>query len=176
MKLSKLDTSVQDIRTIETRGPWASKSGGSLNVLLALPQDEVTEFLDYDHPGFDDLEQEIGVNIRGLRVYGVSDIPKDAIGGLEWHDIRTEFVSAIGGKALWQCVDVYGNEEEFVLDRNKAVLMPPGILHTYVALENDTHLQVVCNTLFIPEDKRTHDTFSKESFIALQSSEPTASK
>ena len=161
-------TSVEDIKVIDTRGPWVTKSGGSLDVLFALPQEEVNRFLDYGHPGFDRVDRETGANIRGLRVYNVSEVPKDSIGGLEWHDIRTELVSAIGGSALWQCADLDGNETEFVLDGKKSVLMPPGILHTYVALEDDTHLQVVCNTLFNPEDPRTHDTYSKELFTNMQ--------
>jgi methionine-S-sulfoxide reductase len=66
----------------------------------------------------------------------------------------------------------YGNEEEFVLDSKKSVMMPPGILHTYVALEDDTRLQVVCNTLFDPNDVRTHDTYSQEDFKRIQSIKP----
>lgn len=168
MSKHNLSTTVDDIRIIETRGPWKSKSGGSLNVLMALGQDEVEAFLDYDHPEFDALQKETGVNIRGLRTYNVSEIPKGSVGGLEWHSIRTEIVSAIGGQALWQCVDVDGGETEFVLNRDVSVLMPPGILHTYVALEDDTRLQVVCNTLFDPEDSRTHDTYSMDLFAAVQ--------
>ncbi len=168
-------TSVDDIKVIETRGPWKSKSGGNLNVLMALPQDVVTEFLDYTNPGFDSIQHETGKNIRGLRVYNVSDIPKDSIGGLEWHDIRTEYVAALGGSAVWQCVDFDGKETEFVLDAKKSVLMPPGILHTYISLEDNTRLQVVCNTLFDPEDPRTHDTYSKDTFTALREAESKTS-
>lgn len=161
-------SSVDDIRVIEKRGPWASKSGGALNVLLALPQEDVEKFLDYSHPGFQDIERGTGVNIRGLRSYDVSAIPNESIGGLEWHEIRTEFVTALGGSAVWQCVDFEGKEKEFLLDGKTSVLMPPGILHTYIAREDNTHLQVVCNTLFDPEDPRTHDTFSKDSFLEQQ--------
>jgi hypothetical protein len=168
MSEHNLSTTVHDIRTIETRGPWKSKSGGSLNVLLALPQDEVEQFLDYANPEFDAVQQATGLNIRGLRTYNVSDIPKGSVGGMEWHGIRTEIVSALGGQALWQCVDVDGGETEFVLNQDVSVLMPAGILHTYVALEDDTRLQVVCNTLFDPEDSRTHDTYSMDLFAAVQ--------
>ena len=168
MILSSISTTIQDIRTIEARGPWATKSGGSLNVLMALPQDEATMFFDANHPGFSAIEQATGVNIRGLRVYNVSDVPRGSIGGMEWHGVRTEFVSALGGKALWQCADVDGKETEFVLDGTRSVLLPPGILHTYIALEDNTRLQVVCNTLFIPEDPRTHDTYPQAAFTALQ--------
>lgn len=175
MSKHNLSTTVDDIRTIETRGPWASKSGGSLNVLMALPQEEVELFLDYGHPEFDAIQSVTGANIRGLRTYNVSEIPKGSVGGMEWHDIRTEIVSAIGGRALWQCVDIDGNETEFELDSKKSVLMPPGILHTYVALEENTRLQVVCNTLFDPEDPRTHDTYSKDLFESLQKTRAASS-
>jgi dTDP-4-dehydrorhamnose 3,5-epimerase-like enzyme len=146
-----------------------------LNVLLALPQEEVETFLDYGDPEFDAIHRETGVNIRGLRTYNVSEIPKGSVGGMEWHGIRTEIVSAIGGQALWQCVDIDGNETEFVLDGKKSVLMPPGILHTYVALEENTRLQVVCNTLFDPEDPRTHDTYSTDLFKSLQKTRASTS-
>jgi hypothetical protein len=169
MSTGRIATSVDSIRTIETRGPWKSKSGGELNVLFGLPQDEVLQFLDYDNYGFRTLEDQTGINIRGLRTYNVSNIPKDSIGGMEWHGIRTEIVTALGGSALWQCEDFFGKEEEFVLDSKKSVMMPPGILHTYVALEDDTRLQVVCNTLFDPSDSRTHDTYSQDDFRRIQS-------
>lgn len=161
-------TGIDDIRTIETRGPWTAKSGGLLNVMMALPQDEVSGFFDYSRPGFDAIEQETGVNIRGLRIYDVNKIARGNIGGMEWHAVRTEYVAALGGKALWQCTDASGRETELVLDGTRSVLMPPGILHTYVALEDNTRLQVICNTLFIPEDPRTHDTYSREDFAAFQ--------
>lgn len=162
-------TSINDIKTIETRGPWKAKSGGQLNVLMALPQEVVTDFLDYNHPGFDSIEKKTNKNIRGLRIYNVANIPKDSIGGLEWHDIRTEYVVALGGSAVWQCVDFEGKEAEFILNEKTSVIMPPGILHTYTALEDNTRLQVVCNTLFDPDDPETHDTYSKEVFERIQS-------
>jgi hypothetical protein len=164
-------TSIDDIKIVETRGPWASKSGGELNVLMALPQEVVAEFLDYYHPGFDTVQQRTGKNIRGLRVYNVNGIPKDSIGAMEWHDIRTECVVALGGSAVWQCVDFDGKETEVVLDGKTSVIVPPGILHTYIALEDNTRLQVICNTLFDPEDPLTHDTYSKELFTRLQKSD-----
>jgi hypothetical protein len=155
---------VDDIEVIKTRGPWQTKSGGELNVLFALGGQRLREFLDFDNPEFD----EIPGDMRGLRSYTVTGIPEGSIGGTEWHRARTEYIRACGGSALWQCVDLAGGEREFELDGETAVAMPPGILHTYRALEDNTGLQVVANTLFVPEDPRTHDTYSLESFYALQ--------
>lgn len=155
---------VNDINHVTERGPWKSKSGGDLTVQLALPREAALAFFDDSNPAFDTIEDESGYDIRGLRTYTVSHIPEGSIGGKEWHVARTEYVQALAGSALWQCVDFQGSEREFVLDGTSAVIMPPGILHTYEALEDDTRLQVICNTLFIPEDPKTHDTFSQESF------------
>lgn len=154
---------VQNITPIDTRGPWKSKSGGELNVLLALSRSSLHKFLDYDNPEFDRLPEDL----RGLRTYTVSDIPKNSVGGGEWHKARTEYIGALAGSALLQCVDFSGNEQEFILNGHSSIIMPPGILHTYTALEDSTTLQVLANTLFIPEDSRTHDTYSAESFYKL---------
>lgn len=159
---------VNDIKVIERQGPWQSKSGGALDVLMALPQQETEAFLDFDNPEFALIEEESGKNIRGLRSYSVRDIPKGSVGGQEWHRARTECLIALAGRALWQCVDFNGDTAEFTADEKTAILTPPGIMHTYTALEDGTRLQVICNTLFIPDDPRTHDSFDLESFRRRQ--------
>ena len=103
-------------------------------------------------------------DMRGLRSYVVEDIPKGSIGGKEWHKARTEYIRAAAGKAVLECVDLDGNEREIVLDRGHSVIIPPRILHTYQALEDHTTLQVVANTLFVPDDPRTHDTYPTDKF------------
>jgi hypothetical protein len=155
---------VDAIRIIESRGPWQSKSGGELDVLFGFDQEEVRAFLDFANPEFDRVQLESGEDIRGLRSYSVSNIPKDSIGAQEWHRARTEYVRALSGSALWTCVDFEGNERTFTLDAKTAVIIPPEILHTYQALEDNTRLQVICNTLFNPDNKLTHDSYSQESF------------
>ncbi|HTH72330.1 MAG TPA: hypothetical protein VL737_03120 [Candidatus Pristimantibacillus sp.] len=170
IKQARPNTSVDDIQVIdnsrfmEVGGRWRAKSGGFLTVQFALPKEVIGALLDYDNPAFDQVEEESGVDIRGLRSYQVEGIPQGSIGGQEWHRARTEYVTALAGSALWQCVDPSGREREFVLDGRTAVLQPPGILHTYEALEDDTRLEVVCNTLFIPDNKKTHDTFPAAEF------------
>lgn len=164
MSIERISASVEDIQVVETRGPWNSKSGGFLNVLLALSRVQTEAFLDYDNPEFERVQQESGVDIRGLRSYSVSKIPKGSIGGKEYHEARTEYVTAPLGAAVWFCVDRAGREKEFHLDGSKSVIMPPGILHTYEAQKDDTTLTVICNTLFVPEDPLTHDTYTREKF------------
>lgn len=150
---------VDDIKVVEARGPWESKSGGALNVSFALGSLELAAFLDVDNPEFTKVEAATGIDIRGLRSYRITDIPEGSIGGQEYHRARTEYVQVLAGRALWLCSDNQGNEREYELDGRTGVITPPGITHSYEALEEGTGLEVVCNTLFIPEDPRTHDTF-----------------
>jgi len=164
MKNQDIPSSISDIQVIKVKGPWNSKSGGLLNVGFALPREALTAFLDYDNPEFTAIKERSGVDIHGLRLYTVKKIPKGSIGAKEWHKARSECVSVLAGKALWQCVDLHGKKREFVLDDSISVIVPPCILHTYQALEDDTHIQVICNTLFNPEEPSTHDTYSYESF------------
>ena len=46
--------------------------------------------------------------------------------------------------------------------------MPPYILHSYMVLEEGSGLLVLANTLFNPEVKETHDTYSMQAFRELQ--------
>ena len=68
----------------------------------------------------------------------------------------------------WECEDIYRNKTEFILTQENGIWMPPFILHTYEVLENNSGLFVVANTLFVPDDPRTHDTFSADKFRELQ--------
>lgn len=164
MKKPKIIRSVDEIQTIEIRGPWPSKSGGNLNVLFNLDHDQVTAFLDYDNPEFDSMPG----NMRGLRSYKVENVPKGSIGAKECHLVRNELVFAAKGSFSWKCVDLHGNEKEIILDGNTAVMTPSGLLHIYEALEDDSTIQVVCNTGFVPEDPATHDSYSIDDFYELQ--------
>ncbi len=168
MNAPKITNTVEDIRIIETRGPWQSKSGGELNVLFQLEREDLESFLGFINPAFMAVQEETGIDIRGLRTYGVRGIPADSVGANEMHFARNELVSAIGGSALWICEDINGNQKTITLDENTSVICPAGLFHTYKALENNTHLQVICNTLFNPEDPRTHDSYGEEKFRELQ--------
>jgi len=164
MKKPKAVRSVNEVQIIEIRGPWASKSGGDLNVLFNLDHAQVTAFLDYDNPEFDSMPGDM----RGLRSYKVENVPKGSIGAKECHIARNEIVFAAKGSFSWKCIDLHGNEKEFILDGKTAVITPSGLLHIYEALEDDSTIQVVCNTGFAPEDPATHDSYSIDDFYALQ--------
>ena len=161
-------STIDTIRLIDTKGPWESKSGGKLSVLMALDAKDMAEFLNFSSTAFDDIQAETGVNIRGIRIYNVSDIAKGSVGANEFHMARTEIVSVLSGAALWRCEDIFGNVKEFTLDATQSLVVPYGILHTYTALEDNTRLQVLCNTLFEPEIAGTHDSFLLEEFKKLQ--------
>lgn len=161
-------SNISSIQQLPTKGPWHSKSGGELTVLFGLDATLLATFLDYDNPEFSAIAQRTGTDIHGLRTYNVSNIPSGSTGANEFHLARTELVTALSGRALWKCEDVYGNTTEYTLDSTTSLMVPPGILHTYTALEDNTRLQVVCNTLFNPDDPGTHDSFSSEDFRKLQ--------
>ena len=113
------------------------------------------------------MMKETGYNIKGLRSYTVSNIPKGSIGGKEWHKARSEYLYVPSGSATVQCIDLAGDEKTFTVTSKQAIIIPPGILHTYTALEDNTKLQVICNTLFIPNEPGTHDSFLPDEFYKL---------
>ncbi len=156
---------VDQIQVIEARGPWTTKSGGQLNVVMAMDFGKVQDqYLHYE----DNELARVPEDIRGLRIYTVRDLPKGSIGGTEWHRIREEMVFGLEGSVHWECEDVFGEKREFTLSAVLGVWMPPFILHTYQAREEGSGLLVFANTLFIPNNPRTHDTYSTEAFRELQ--------
>lgn len=159
--------SVNDIKLINTEGSWDTKSGATLSVLYKLGYDELQQFLTYD----DEEIAKIGVDIRGLRSYIVEGIAAGSVGANEWHRIRNEVCFSVRGSFRWVCRDTYGDEREFIVDKNCAVVTPHHILHAYTALENDTAISVLANTLFIPDDPSTHDTYLATSFPSSSSSD-----
>lgn len=108
-------------------------------------------------------------DIRGIRTYTVRGIPASKIGGEEFHKIRKEFIFVLEGKVEITLEDLGGETETSVITPNQAIYVPPLTLHTYKTLEDNSGLLVICNTLFIPEDQRTHDTYGLEEFRKLQS-------
>ena len=156
---------VNDVQIIETRGPWNTKSGGKLNVVFAMPLATVQDrYLHYETTELDRVPSDI----RGLRVYTVRDLPNGKIGGIEWHRVREEMVFALEGSVHWMCEDLFGGKRDFVLTTGVGVWMPPFILHAYEVKEESSGLFVIANTLFVPDDPRTHDTYSMETFRELQ--------
>jgi len=163
--MQRTHASVEDIEILEFRGPWQSKSGGELNVLFAIPYDILqSKYFNYDSEELKDIPEDV----RGLRSYAVSKIPKGSIGANEWHKIRHEMVFATRGSFRWTCEDLQGNKKEFVLNSGQGAWTPPYLLHTYEALEDDSTIMVIANTLFNPDEPATHDSFSAEDFRDLQ--------
>ena len=156
---------VVEFKQTHTKKIFKTKSGGDLSVLFALPFELVGKFFRYD-------KQELALvqkDIRGFRIYRVSDLSVGQIGGTEFHRIRQEIVLGLVGRIRWECEDLFGRKKEFVLNSETGIYMPPRILHTYYVEEADSGLVVVCNTLFpLPANLATNDTFSKEEFRALQ--------
>lgn len=157
--------SVHEVRTLTSRGPWPTKSGAELSVLFALPLGEALEvFFRYSPEELGRVSQDI----RGLRFYQVRGIPKNRVGGTEFHRLREEIIFVLRGRVHLVFEDLLGHQLERTLAEGDGVWLPPFILHTYEALEDGTDLLVFCNTLFVPDDKATHDTYSNEEFRLLQ--------
>lgn len=157
---------IKDIKHISTPGSWPTKSGGILEVITRIDYGILDKFFTYE-PG---ALAAIGEDIRGLRLYRVSAISKGSVGANEWHKVRNELFTVLRGSIRWTCTDYLGNTSSFVVTASNTIFTPHHILHTYEALEDDTELAVIANTLFIPDKPSTHDTYSADLFKELQSS------
>lgn len=155
---------VADIRELRMTGPWPSKSGGMLSVPFALSHAWTTDFFDYDRAELD----RIPIDIRGLRMFMLEDIPRGGVGGGEFHRIRIEVAITVKGSVRWVCEDLYGGRREFTPPRDCSLYLPPFILHTMEAVEHGSTIVVIANTLYDADDARTHDTYPVAQFRALQ--------
>jgi hypothetical protein len=155
---------VDDVREFRVTGPWQSKSGGVLNVPVALPHLEAMRFFDYDPAELG----RIPIDIRGLRVWVVSDIPAGGIGGNQFHRVRTEISFVVKGKVSWRFEDLYGGTRVISWSPDNALLMPPFVIHTLVSEESGSAVVTLANTLYIPDDPRTHDTYRADLFYAMR--------
>jgi len=154
---------VENITVISTSRTWETKSGGVLSVLFKLPFDQLQQFLTYDHDELSALSQDI----RGLRSYSVSNLPIWSVGANEWHKLRNEIVFCTKGVIEWSCRDVRGNTVSYILNGPRAIITPHHLLHTYRALEDDSAITVVTNTLYDPDNTSTHDTYTAAEFDKL---------
>jgi len=156
---------VSDIRILNANGPWKTKSNGLLMVSLAVSLETIQrKFFHYNETEL----KKIPEDIRGFRIYTVRNLPKGQIGGTEFQRIREEIVFRLEGRVKWICEDLFGEKAEFVLTPEIGLWMPPFILHTYEATYENSGLLVLANTLFRPENSRTHDTYSMDIFKELQ--------
>ncbi|MEK7116730.1 MAG: WxcM-like domain-containing protein [Patescibacteria group bacterium] len=156
--------SVGEVNLTASTGPWKSKSGGNLNVHFRLPLETLMDYLTYNEKEL----KEIPEDIRGIRVYSVRDMPKNGIGGNEFHRIRKEIFVVINGTLECVCEDLFSNISIFKLSNGMGVRIPPFIMHTFQALEENTGFLVMVNTLFNPDDPKTHDTYSRGVFEELK--------
>lgn len=159
---------VEMVRAIQARGPWRTKSGGTLTVRFALPLEEFQTYLSYDQEALDRVPKDV----RGLRCYTVEDIPRGAIGANEFHELRQELLLVLQGSFRMVCEDLRGGRREFTITRAQGLWIPALILHTYEALEEGSSFAVIANTLYDPDDPQTHDSYSREEFKKRQAEVP----
>jgi dTDP-4-dehydrorhamnose 3,5-epimerase-like enzyme len=156
---------VDEVHTLQRTGPWETKSGGQLNVLFDIQLEDLrSHYFNYEKLELDKIIHDI----RGLRSYQVDNLQAGAIGAQEWHRIRNELVFVTKGSIKWTCEDIYGQKLEFILNKDIGIWVPPFILHTYESLQDNSTLLVVANTLYLPDEPTTHDTFSASDFTNLQ--------
>src|SRR5262245_18807032 len=155
---------VADVRELRTSGPWPSKSGGPLNVPISLSHAEAIGFLDYDPAEL----ARVGVDIRGLRVFYLSDAPVGGVAGRQFHRVRREIEFVIRGRVRWQFEDLYGATREIVASPERVVYIPPFILHSLTFEEAGSAVGTLANTVYVRDDARTHDTYPAEVFRELQ--------
>lgn len=137
------------------KGPWRTKSNGSLNVLFNFSTDDVTHF----------LSPSKGTVSEGLRAYTVSNLSKGSVGANEWHKYRTELIFTTHGSIQWECISVSGEmTTKVITPSSDGLVIPPGTLHTYTSLIDNSEILVIANTSFDPEDPSTHDTYQSDSF------------
>lgn len=164
MSLSK-KPKVATMQAFLTAGPWLTKSNGALRVLLAASiESSFNGFLEHDQKEL----AKIPADIRGFRIYTVRNLPKKAIGGTEFHRCRKEFFFGLDGSINLICDDLYGFTKTFYLNSVTGVFIPPYIRHSYKVLVENSGFLVIANTLFNPQDTRTHDTYSSEEFESLK--------
>jgi hypothetical protein len=152
---------IEQIVSHRETGPWTTKSNAQLTVQMKMP---VGDYLSYDK---DELAR-IPEDIRGIRIYSVLGMPEGSVGGKEFHRVRQEIIMVRAGTLKCVCEDLLGNKRVCLLGPGNGVQLTPFILHTLISVENGTDLLVLANTLFNPDDPRTHDTYSAEEFERLK--------
>ena len=165
------DTSVGDVILLENKGTWNTKAGGTLTVEVRMDENDMRSFFNYSPEELALLGPDS--NVMGFRFYKV-DVPKGGAGGDEFHRVRSEIVTCSSGEVKWTFADTSGKQREVVLKKGQRLLIPPFLLHSYEALE-ESSMEVFASTNFDPENKRTHDTYTKERFEVLSQKVKAAS-
>jgi hypothetical protein len=158
-------STIDDVREIPTNGPWPTKAGGALTVPLAWTPSETAEFLRCDPAEL----QRIAVDIRGMRIFAINNVPQGRVGGGEFHRIRKEVIILTVGGVRVDCEDLYGKRKQVALShRGRSIYLPPFILHSVTFDQPDSAITCVANTVFVPEDPRTHDSYPESEFRRMQ--------
>ena len=162
-----LPKTVPHVDTLErssSDGPWTTKSGSKLLVNLKLSLPEIETQFSY-------IQEELDIlpgDIRGFRICTNRGMPKGSVGGNEFHRIRQELFVLLDGVLKIISEDLYGNTRVEILNPGERLSMVPYIMHTVEAMEDETGFLETANTLFIPENPLTHDTYSREEFDRLK--------
>jgi len=170
--IPKVEEIQEEVQVLQSHGPWRTKSNGELMVLYATTLDlfkKIAGKFAKDFFSYDEEElAKIPTDIRGFRIYTVQNLSKGQIGGTEFHRIRKEFFFGLGGAVLLTCDDLFGDSRTFTIDTKSGIYMPNYLRHTYQVLEDNSGFMVIANTLFIPDDRRTHDTYDSAEFATLK--------
>jgi quercetin dioxygenase-like cupin family protein len=158
------DTHVDDVKVFSAQGPWKTKSNAVLMKLFELSFSEAQNFFSYDKEEIERLPKDI----RGFRSYTVRGIPKGTTGANEFHRLRRELLYVLEGKVKIVIEDLQGEKRDFVLTPTEGILCKPFIHHRYEALEEESGLIVITNTIFNVDDSTTHDTYGHDEFRRLQ--------
>jgi hypothetical protein len=153
--------SVQEVIVYESElGSWATKSGGSMNVLFGFDQTVLERMSNVDPH-----ELELCPQLRlGIRTFHTSGLPVGSVGGKHFHRVKQEIIAMARGRALFVLEDVYCGRREITLDKtHRALYIPPFVMHTYTVLE-PAEIIGVSNTLYDADNPATHDTYEDKSF------------
>jgi dTDP-4-dehydrorhamnose 3,5-epimerase-like enzyme len=99
----------------------------------------------------------------------VTSIPKGGAGAREFHKRRSEIITVEEGSFRLVLEDVRRRTKAVVLKRGMTYgIIGPYVLHTYVALSNNSSLHVVANTLYDHSRVETYDSYPESDFRKLQ--------
>jgi quercetin dioxygenase-like cupin family protein len=141
-------------RVLQEAETFRSKSGGSLTVLFQLDTRALERFLSRS---------------RSLRIYRVTQVPRGGTGAREFHKYRSEIITVERGSFRLILEDVRGRKKTTVLGTGKTYgIIPPFVLHTYIAQTDNSSLHVVANRLYDRDRPATHDSYPEIEFRRLQ--------
>lgn len=144
-------------------GPWATKSGGLMNVLFGFDQ-TILQRMSVVDPSELALVPQLQL---GIRAFHTSGLVPGTVGGKHFHRIKQEIIALPRGRVSFTLEDVYGGQCQLELDAtHRSLYIPPFVMHTYTVLET-AELIGVSNTLYDADNPATHDTYEDEPFQLL---------